>query len=109
MDATEYLTQGILLFKIKDRPFFKNTTDIKRTLLLLVRNNPTNRVRIDLPGYETTGNLLKRSSGKNRLRVFHPFSAKLKKSAETKLEVMGTNSRDHTFRVPHIQRSAWYS
>ena len=97
-----------MLFIIRDQLYFKYTLDIKHTLLLLVRNNLTNRVRIDLARYDMTGNLLKRSSGKSRVRVLHPFSAKYKKSAETKLtqEVMGTKNRDRASRVPHIQRSA---
>ena len=51
------------------------------------------------------------SSDKRRLRVLRPFSANKKKLVETKLtrEVMGTKSRDPTFRVPHTQKSMWPS
>ena len=39
------------------------------------------------------------------------FRRSKKKLVETKFtqEVMGTKSRDPTFRVPHTQRSAWPS
>ena len=42
-----YLREGILLFKIRDRLYFKDTAHIKHTLSIWARNNPTDRVRND--------------------------------------------------------------